>query len=298
MKHNYEQFDNIAIANLALGFKYNSPLSRIFGDVKQGQYSAEEIMKMFEDNRSKEMYEACFEEAIDRHFGNRNTEDLEDDVLAERFYFDNIFPEEERKLDLSENWIKVYNQEKTGFSLYYARQFRYTRKTARKKVFTLTPKVAKELSKLTRMLKDGFAEALSSKDLTARMEKNQKQRLKTEEMQKELLMFELIESTGISPIFARYNTTKTQKKVVLEKDYDILDDDIIDRLKDINGDTVKKKTIYNPDTKNQVNYLMTRGINRDTAEAMANLHGMSLHYNITKMFKQLEDENLQNINKI
>ncbi len=287
----YDRLRNQAIANIALGVTYSSPLSPYVGCHKRDTLSTKEIFDLVDSHKSRDFYDACFEDIISRHYdGGTDISEDEEEMLTDKFWFDHVYPEQEEKLALGQVWVKVFKKGEdgllTGFSIYLANQFRYTTDDATRKIASLTIQSSRAL----RLHEDKMnisTIGLSADELAKSLKTIDKSFRAYQSLMNEMALFVLIETTGLSPVYCRYKVNKSKSVVVHTADYDILTDDIMERLAEVNGTTVKQKNIYKSDTSDQVFYLRSRGVSKKIAEAMANLHGMSLHYDITKMFAQL-----------
>lgn len=200
------------------------------------------IVALLNAGKMSEYVEMNFYEWLDEEypFGDSMGDEIEDLInegkinLTDFAYLDKDPGE-------SGAWIKIRTER--GFELHFA-------KRARKKIDYLN-----DFHKLARKRTEGK----DSQDL--------------EKMMKEMVYLGFLTRIDASPVFVRYQRTKSQEKYLRPSEYELVDDIdfYIDTFLSLKTKNIKMHTIWNERNQDQVFYLQSRGISKERAQLMASM---------------------------
>lgn len=280
-------------------FKKFSCLSGVYKtlDLKNFTHtSMVETLKHIEDNTTYDLLEEAYYDLVEDTFGAQFDSYEDEDLFLETFAFDHIYNEDLQAGD--ERWVRIWNKSGKGFVIRHGVVYRVSSNS----LFAQENKLRERLNLVrTKIMsvKSPELDILSSSDLEKSHKSFQNYGDELNHIEKQLKIIQFTRMLGIQPIYVKVQLTKSKFDILHIKDVQFceVNEDIEKRIKHSKNSNIKIKTIYKSDTADQVFYLRSRGISKESAEILSNLNGTSIHYNVDGLFKQF-DQILKEDNKI
>jgi len=112
-----------------------------------------------------------------------------------------------------------------------------------------------------------------------------------------LLYLKVLDLFQVSPVFVKYQRTKSQVEYLLPSQYEIVEDidEYIDVFLGATTKNIKMHTIWNERNRDQVFYLQSRGISRERAQLMAAMTSCWFEVDIVGACEELNEQTRSSI---
>lgn len=244
-----------------------------------------ETLKHIEENLTYDLLEEAYYDLVEDTFGVQFDSYADEDLFLDNFAFDHIYNEDLQVGD--ERWVRIWDKSGESFAIRHGIVYRLTSNSLFAREQKLRERLKLSKYKITVNNSSKLAK-LDSDGLNNELKKFQKSREELDAIEKELKIIQFTQMLGIQPMYVKVQLSKSKFDILHIKDVEFCDadEDIERRVKHGKNTNVKVKTIYKSDTADQVFYLRSRGISKESAEILSNLNGTSIHYNM----KELLDE--------
>jgi len=195
--------------------------------------------------------------------------DMSTDEFEQIFQMQNFHPFFYGKDIGAGKWVRV--QTETGYNVYWAK---HSTKRMSVEPFRRAIKKIKLSTADTAMTTEQMKEGIDKLE-------------KVKVLQERLHVAEMVEHWPVELKYVKVMKTKTTFEFLLPHQYEIVDDISLYTAvirDDMNKGAVKYKAYYSSDNKDQVFYLQTRGIDKDTAVLMCMLQQVYFKVDVQKLF--------------
>jgi hypothetical protein len=260
-----------------LGRMLNAPAS---------DYSGKDLIKAIETFPT-ECLEQAFCEIIDTLYWKEARSGLGQECIDELvspidgdLCFENYFPTEEKRIT-QQTWIMIDTDR--GKRIVLA-------KRAPNYGVNFRDKVIKTQRVLMNYLKEQVKEM---QDFPALFDEK-KAKAKEKELTLEYYKWLIISTFEKPPYYVVYNRTRTRKEYLLPHQYDVIDDETLNKYVDLSigkSKAIKLKPLWTAINKDQIFYLESRGISKDRAIALAMLNQCYIDIDIKMLIDEEREAN-------
>jgi hypothetical protein len=263
---------------------YLSTLGQLLNTPK-GEYTGKDIVKAI-DVYPTECLEQAFCEIVEKiylHARKDLAQECIDDLVTPldgELSFDNYFPSEEKQIN-NPTWIMINTDR--GKRIVLA-------KRARNYGVNFRDRLHKAKLALDRFIRDSVKEMQDFPALFDTKKYNTKERKLTYEFYKQLL----ISTFEKPPYYVVYNRTRTRKEYLLPHQYNVIDDETLNKYVDWSigkSKAIKLKPLWTAINKDQIFYLESRGISKDRAIALAMLNQCYIDIDIKMLIDEEREAN-------